>query len=541
MKRILNIIKNYFKGRRLLLITSTTLYVLSAALAMLPAKLLQLTIDEGFIKADVSALLFFIALLFIAYILKALFTYISNRGLIEIGNGLLKKVKGEIYSRLMSMDLSFYSNNDIGYINARVEEISSIDVLFSTQTLTLLSSLLEFILALVILYSLNWKVLAILSIPIPFLLIISYIASKKISKQVKESLDSSAEYQGKMQDTLRGMETVKSQGLEKKESEKINQYNQTALDKQKKQSHTLNGFSVGMGSVGSVITVIIYLVGGLFYIAGELTMGSFIAISTYAMKLYSPILSYAGMSVMIQPAYMALKRVAEFFFNDKDKKTSGEETTINKIGSIEFNNIHFSYQEDEKLLYGFNLKISEGDKIHIVGPNGSGKSTLIRLLLKLHEPTKGSILINDINLFKIDRSSLINQISYVSQRNYVFNESVEDNIKYGIDSPDHNLYESIVKGLHLTEIIERLADEGDEKIGENGARLSGGEIQKICLARALLLNKKVFILDEALTNLDKESFQYFMNIIAQSDGTWIVVDHQTELKKYGFLEVPIRN
>ena len=505
---------------------------------MLPAKILQLVIDEGFLKENVRALLIYIGLLFLTYISKSIFTYTSNRQLIEIGNDILKRIKSEIYARLMSMDLTFYSKNDIGYINARVEEINSIDIIFSSQTLVLCSSLIEFILALVILYSLNWKVLIVLSIPIPILILVSYYISKKINTQIKKTLESSAEYHGKIQDTIRGMETVKSQGLEEKESEKVDEMNKTALDNQKKQSHTINSFSVGMSSVGSIINVLIYLIGGLFFIYNDLTMGSFIAISTYAMKLYSPILNYASMSVLIQPAFLALKRVSEFFFNEKQR--CEEEVLIDKIESIEFDNLYFSYPDSEEIFNGLNLRIDKGDKIHLTGPNGSGKSTLIRLLLKLIEPTDGNISINGLDLSTINKSSLISNVSYVAQRNYVFNDSIENNIKYGIENPDATLYELIIRGLNLTDVIDRLNSEGNDKIGENGARLSGGEIQKICIARALLLNKEFIIFDEALTNLDNDSFLFIMDIIKDSSATWIVIDHKNKFDKYGFKQISLR-
>lgn len=538
MKYIKNIVKNHIKENRLSFFSSVILYLSSAALAMLPAKIIQLIIDEGFLKKNITLLLIYIALLMCSYLFKILFTYISNRNLIELSNGLLKKIKNEIYIRLMSMDFSFYSKNEIGYINSRVEEIGAIDSIFSTQTLTFLSSVLEFIMALIILYSLNWKMLLLLSIPIPFLLIISFFTSKKINKQVLDALDSAAKYNGKMQDTLRGIETVKSQGLEKTESKKIDEYNRKAIDNRKKQSHTMNKFSVGMGSIGYIITILLYLIGGLFFIYDDMSMGSFIAISTYATKLYSPIMSYSSLALIIQPAYSAMTRVSDFFFNES--KGENKKVFIDKIDTIELKNLSFSYDNTKEVLQRVNYKINRGEKIHLIGQNGCGKSTIIRILLKLVKPKNGMVYINSIDLNQIDKMSIIKNTSYVAQKNYVFNDSIENNIKYGVENPDENLYNSIIDGLNLKNVISRLGNI-NEKIGENGARLSGGEIQKICIARALMLNKEIFIFDEALVNLDKKSFDYIMGIIEKSSATWIVVDHQLNLKEFGFKEFKLNN
>ena len=537
MKYTYSLILEYFKTRKINTLLSVLLYIAASVLAMLPAKIIQLVIDEGFLKRSKKSLLIFTGLLLFVYVCKSVFSYISNKKLIELGNGLLVKFKSKIYDRLMSMDLSFYSNYDIGYINSRVEEIGTIDTLFSSQTLTLFSSILEFVFAVIILFSINPSMLFILSIPIPFLIIASVIVSKGIRKQIYATMDSSAEYSGKIQDTLHGMETVKTQGFEELESEKLDRYNKQAMDNQKEQSISINKFSIGMGSMGSIITVIVYLIGGWFFIDGDLTMGSFVAISTYAGKLYSPILGYASMSILIQPALLALKRVSEFFFKNNSEKNATMH--INSIDSIQYNNVTFMYEENAKLINNLNINIKKGEKIQITGKNGSGKSTCIRMIFKLIQPQNGSILINGIDINEINTNSIIQQISYVSQKNYVFNESIHNNILYGIYNPDMEKYNQIVEKIGLLPVIKRLEEEQDGKIGENGARLSGGEIQKICIARALLLDRSIFIFDEAMTNLDKETKDYVMECINKSKATWIVIDHEQKFVNYGFREIRI--
>lgn len=539
MKQFWTIVKDYMRRQKRLFVVSLVLYLITALLAMLPAKILQLTIDVGFMRSDVQALVLCIVALLLTHAIKSLLTYLSNKGMISFGNGLLKRVKSVIYDCLMEKDLSFYSENEIGYINARVEEIDSIDTLFSSTSLSVLSAVLEFVFASIILFSINWKVLLVLCIPIPALILISVSAAKKMAKQIKESLDSNAEYAGKIQDSLRGMETVKSQGLEEYENIKINQYNSSALEKQKKQSNTLNAFTVGMGSASSIITAIVYLIGGLFFISGDLTMGSFVAISTYAGKLYSPIFSYIGTSIVVQPAIIALNRVAKFFFESsvtKEDKTQ----SIDSIQSIDFCDVSFSYNEDDDVIKNFSMTIKSGDKVQITGKNGSGKSTLIRLLMQLISPTKGVIYINGINAVNVSKSSVISQISYVSQRNYVFNESIRANITYGIDHPDQSKVDELISQLHLDIIEERLSSEGNDlKIGENGCRLSGGEIQKVCIARAFLLDRSIFIFDEAMSNLDVDTISYLKKRIQESNATWILIDHQNKLS--GFKTIVLKS
>lgn len=532
MRYTYTLVSDYLKNHKAKSIIAIMLYFAAAILAMLPAKIIQLIIDEGFLKGSKKALLLFAGLLLVVYISKSVFSYISNNKLIELGNGLLVRFKSKIYDRLMSMDLSFYSKHDIGYINSRVEEIGSIDSLFSSQTLTLVSSMLEFVFAIIILFSINPAMLLILSIPIPFLILVSVLVSISLKKQFSSTLDSAAVYSGKIQDTLHGMETVKTQGVGVQESEKLNNYNKAAMENQKKQSISINKFSIGMGSVGSIITVIVYVIGGLFFIDGELTMGSFVAISTYAGKLYSPILSYASISVLIQPAILALKRVSEFFFSRN--MDINEYESIDHIKTIRYENVWFGYEDKGDIIQNLSIDVREGEKIQMVGSNGSGKSTCIRMLFKLIKPQKGGIYINGKRINELDTNSIIQQISYVSQKNYVFNESIQENILYGIANPDMEKYTQIIEHMGLAPVIKRLEEEEDNKVGENGARLSGGEIQKICIARAMLQERGVFVFDEAMANLDQRTREYVTGYMASSEATWIVVDHEENFEKYGF-------
>ena len=207
--------------------------------------------------------------------------------------------------------------------------------------------------------------------------------------------------------------------------------------------------------------------------------------------------------------------------------------SIDSIQSIDFCDVSFSYNEDDDVIKNFSMTIKSGDKVQIPGKNGSVKSSLIQLLMQLISPTKGVIYINGINAVNVSKSSVISQISYVSQRNYVFNESIRANITYGIDHPDQSKVDELISQLHLDIIEERLSSEGNDlKIGENGCRLSGGEIQKVCIALAFLLDRSIFIFDEAMSNLDVDTISYLKKRIQESNATWVLIDHPNKLSGF---------
>lgn len=326
-------------------------------------------------------------------------------------------------------------------------------------------------------------------------------------------------------------------GSKKKESEKIDQYNSEALENRRKQSLFVNSFGSSISLAGNIVTVFVYLIGGIFFIRKDLSMGAFIAVSTYVGKLYSPILGFAGISIQLQPAFVSLNRVSELFF--KDKFTPNQDKIISEINKIELKDVSFQYKSGSNVLNKINFTISKGERVQIIGKNGSGKSTLMRLLVKLIEPSDGDIFINDINLHEIDKSQLLRQIVYIPQKYYLFNESIEYNINYGPSGVDENEYQTVLTSLGLDNIADNLEKSGDERIGENGSRLSGGEKQKIGIARAFLQTPSLVILDESLSGIDQRTRKFIMNQIRTSRSAWIIIDHQHDLSKEGFKTVDL--
>ena len=539
MKYLKHLILTFIKRRIWTVALTAVLYIFAAFLAMLPARLIQQLIDEALLQYDIRKLWLFAGLLLACYLLKIYCSYISSKKMILLGNSLLKEIKTELFNKLLLMDLSFFTEYDSGYINTRVEETENLDALFSTPMLSLCTSILELIFAIIMLWSIDWKILLVFSIPIPFLCWFAILSARKMNAQIQQTLETAASYSGKIQDTLRGMEQVKSQGIEKNETEKIDQYNTRALDNQRKQSLFVNGFGSSINLAGNIVTVLVYLIGGIFFIRKDLSMGAFIAVSTYVGKLYSPILGFAGISIQIQPALVSLKRVSELFF--KEQYTPGSDKTVSEITKIEFRNVSFQYKSGSNVLNNVNFTMHKGEKVQIVGENGSGKSTLMRLLVRLIEPSNGEIFVNNTSIHEIEKSELLRQIVYIPQKYYLFNESVEYNITYGSTEMDTNEYQTVLNELGLNSIADNLKKSGDERIGENGSRLSGGEKQKIAIARVFLLNPSLVVLDESLSGIDQRTRKFILQKIRQSKSAWIIIDHQHDLSEEGFMPVNLAN
>lgn len=536
--KIRTFIVSFLKRNKGLCFVAIITFIISSILNILPAKIYQLMIDEGFTKKSLNVVLISTFALLVTYLFKVSMNYISNHKLLIMGNKITSELKDIIFERLFSLELDFLSNYDTGYISSRLEEVSKIDSIFSNISINFVSSVAECIFSIVFIMTLSKKFAIILMLPIPVMIFAMYKMAKNLNNLFIKNVESGANYLGKMNETINGIESIKSLGNEKETKKKMIHYKDENLKNAKIQAIGLNKFSSLLGVVGNIISVFIYLVGGVLIIYDDLSIGSFIAISMYANKIYSPIISFSGVYMIWCPAVIGLKRVSDFFFNEQNVLEEEKIEKVDSVEKIEFSNVSISFG-DNNVFNDVNISIVKGDKIQINGDNGSGKSTLIKLLLKNIKPTHGCIKINGFNYDYISKSSVLNKIAYVPQKQFVFNETAMNNITLGLESYDRVLLDKLIKEFGLEKIIDYSNSKRVGEIGEQGKKISGGEIQKISICRAILRNKEILIFDEATNNLDDKSIAYIKNYIRHFDKTWIIIDHQNDFSDLGFKQVYI--
>ncbi len=280
-----------------------------------------------------------------------------------------------------------------------------------------------------------------------------------------------------------------------------------------------------LGMLGSFI-VLGY--GGGEIIRGSFTIGGYIAFAAYLGKLSGPTQLLASLGMTIQPAVSALNRVKELFdiaSYEEDKKRTIKPTKVN--GEIEFKNVNFSYDGKKDVLKNISFKINLGEKVALIGPNGSGKSTIVKLILGIYKTDRGSILIDGQNINSIKLSILRENISIVSQNIFLFNDSIRNNILYSKPSACNKEIIEAAKKAKAFEFIINLEKGFETIIGEAGKKLSGGEKQKISIARSFIKNSKIIIFDEITSHLDKESAIQIMKMIFKSfsEKTCIIISH----------------
>jgi subfamily B ATP-binding cassette protein MsbA len=280
---------------------------------------------------------------------------------------------------------------------------------------------------------------------------------------------------------------------------------------------------------------------GFDIIKGSFTIGSYLAFSAYVGKLFGPTQIFASIGLSFQPAKVALNRILEIMdLSGEDENGNGIE--INSIKKeIGFENVFFSYNT-KPVLADVSFKIKRGEKIVLAGANGSGKSTIIKLILRLYKAQNGAIFIDDFNINDVSVSSLRERISIVSQNTFLFSDTIKNNILYSRPEAKETEIEEAAKLSGASEFIETLEKGFETEIGERGTRLSGGERQKISIARAILKDSDVIIFDEATTHLDNESEKRINTLIRDKfqSKTCIIISHKIldipEINKIYFIK-----
>ena len=389
-------------------------------------------------------------------------------------------------------------------------------------------SVLEFLFSLVILFALNWRLTLIALGILPLL----YVATKHymgmIRRLSREAMEKGAVVSSRVQETLSGVDVVKVFNSEDRETSRLHSLlddlKQTNIQRTVKT--TLSSELLGL--IGAFGGYVILWYSGLDIIRGSFTLGSYIAFSGYLARLYGPTQMLASAGLIFQPAFSALDRYRELMGAAREEEKETGRRVEKLQGEIEFKEVYFNYDGQKPVFEGLNLRISAGEKVLITGQNGSGKSTLMKLILGLYHPRRGQIMIDGYNIKELSLASLRERISVVSQSVFLFNDTIWNNILYSRPDATESEVRRAVELSGAAEFIEKLEEGYNTIVGETGKKLSGGEKQKIAIARAILREADVLIFDEPTAHLDKESAAMIERLVRDNfrDKTCLIISHK---------------
>ncbi|WP_081428044.1 ABC transporter ATP-binding protein [Dictyoglomus thermophilum] len=539
----LKILLPYFKIHLGSFVIASIFLIISSFITIPVPYLTKIVIDKVLLGSKNAKLLVnLVIIMAILHIARSIFSGMTQYLFTKLNQEIIATLKSELFKKILKLPFSFYDQAQTGYLLSRIGEIEGLGFFFSSTLVSQLIRLGEFIFALFMLFYLNWKLTLVALSILPFY----YLALKPLSQRItyitKDVLESSAKLMGKVQERISGAEVIKLFATEEREAMEIEKGFKEISRKNVLQSIIFTLFSEFNITLIALGGLLILWRGGLDIINGSFTLGSYIAFTAYAQRLYGPIQSLATFNFTIYPALVSLKRVTEIM--EMAKEEEGE-ITINKLKEgISFVNVYFSYDGKNKVLENINLDIKVGEKVAIVGPNGSGKTTLIRLLLRMYKPSEGKIFIDSIDLGKIKLSSLREKIGIVSQNIFLFNDTVRNNISYANPNISDNEINNLLKEMDLYQfLMEGFPNGLDTIIGERGVKTSGGQNKIIAFLRAILKNPEILILDEATSEIDTRVEEKIFKFIKEKmkDTTCVIITpkdlpKETFINKIVYLE-----
>lgn len=529
-KEILAKLLDTLKPHRNLLILAMVGMVFVGGFNALQAYMVKPLLDEIFFNRDALLLNILPLALLALFLVKGVFYFMYSYLLEKVGQSVIRDLRIRVYSHLNDMSISFFHTHTTGELISRI--ITDVGMLQSSVSYTLVRSLRDFFSVaglLAVIFYMNWQLALFSLLLLPAAAIPIVVFGKKFRKISTNYQNKIGEATSHLHETIAGVRVVKAfcmEDFEKKRFAKKMQDIMDTLMKESKYSCLSHPVVEFLGGIG--MAMIIWF-GGSQVIQGQSTPGVFMAFLTALIMLYEPIKGMTKINADIQRGLAAGSRI--FSFLAIRPEIMENENAINMPPfrhSLRFQDVCFSYEPKQMVLHNLNLHVQRGEVLAVVGPSGSGKSTLTNLILRFYDVDSGAIFIDDVDIRQISLASLRRQMALVSQQTILFNDTVRNNIAYGLDNCPEERVIAAAKAAFALDFILQLPQGFDTVIGEAGTRLSGGQQQRLSIARALLKNAPILILDEATSSLDTESEREVQKALENlmQNRTTLVIAHR---------------
>ena len=470
------------------------------------AFLVKPVLDDIFFNKDTQMLIIIPIVVILIYFLRGLGSYGQEYLMNYVGEGIIRNLRNDLYDRIQDLSLAFFHKEKTGVLMSRItNDVNIIKAMVSTAVTGSLKDSFTIVgLTLVIFYR-DWKMalFAFLVLPLAFFPLVEF--GRRVRRVSTGCQESMADLSSFLHETFAGNKIVKAFGMESYEKKRFFEKTLHLFKIEMKAvvarslSSPIMEFLAGLG-----IAFIIWY-GGSKVISGTSTAGTFFSFMAAVLMLYDPVKKLSGLNNAVQQGLAAADRVFDILEMETDIKEKKNPVEIKRgPHRVFFENVFFKY-EDVMVLEDINLDVKAGEVLALVGMSGGGKTSLVNLIPRFYDVTHGGIRIDGVNICNASISSLRDQMAIVTQEPILFNESVRNNIAYGKMSATDEEIIKAAKAAYAYDFIQRFPDKFDTNIGELGGRLSGGEKQRICIARALLKDAPILILDEATSSLDAEA------------------------------------
>ena len=511
------------------------LIFLSSSMALLPSVLTGRIIDEGLIGRDLKALITLIVLSLAVTLGSNLIGVAESYLNTWIAQHISFDMRNQMYRHLQKMSQCFFTTANQGDIITRMtSDISGVERTITNTFTSILSNAITLIVAMVVMYRQNWILATLGVVLIPLFTIPTRAAGKTRWTLTREAQECSDEINGILNETLSvsGQLLVKLFGKEKEEYEKYEDVNERMIKLNIRESMAGRWFMVVIRTVSSVGPMLLYLVGGILMIRydSDLTVGDITVMVALLGRMYGPVNSLLNIQVEWIRSMALFTRIFEYFDMPVEIENAPDAVTPKEAarGSVTFEHVGFYYEKERQILKDVDFTLEPGKSIAIVGPSGSGKSTLINLIPRLYDVTSGRVLFDGRDVRKLDLNYLRSNVGIVSQETYLFNGTIRENLLYAKPVATEADLIAACRKANIYDFIENQELGFDTVVGNRGLKLSGGEKQRISIARVLLKDPALLIFDEATSALDSISEKKIQDAIDPiiAERTSILIAHR---------------
>ncbi|MGI2293672.1 ABC transporter ATP-binding protein [Paenibacillus sp. GXUN7292] len=540
-KQSLRRLAGYLKPQRFNIALIVLASILGTVFSVISPKLLgdaTSSLFESFTKGiavDFNFLAKILLWLSALYLFSALFTFLQQYLMATIAQKTAAKIRREVFDKLMRLPLRYFDKHPHGDVLSRaVNDVDSINSSLQQAITQLVSSVITILgIIIMMLYISPWlSLVVLLTLPLSAFAI-SFIAKRSQKFFVGQQAELGA-VNGHIEEMYSGHQVVKAYGYEKQAVGTFNEMNEKLYEAGRKAQFMSGIMMPIMMFIGNISYVLVSLIGGLLVINGNIRIGDVQAFIQYTQQLNQPMAQAAGLSGMIQTALAAAERIFELLDEEEEPQQQPHYDGINQLaGRIAFDHIGFGYEKDKQIIKDLNIEVEQGQTIAIVGPTGAGKTTMINLLMRFYEPDAGKIMLDGVDFSRMSREQVRSRFAMVIQDTWLFQGTIYDNIAYGKENAAEEEIIQAARSAYADDFIRKLPEGYNTQLSEDASNISQGQKQLITIARALLADPLVLILDEATSNVDTRTemnIQRAMKVLMKGRTSFVIAHRLSTIR-----------
>nr|WP_299072594.1 ABC transporter ATP-binding protein [uncultured Allomuricauda sp.] len=528
---ILKAFKTIIWPRRNLVLLGLLLIVISKAASFVAPISLRYFLDDIVPNKNYDFLKIIVAAVIFSFLVQAIMSFLLTKVLSIQAQFMISELRAQVQKQVLSLPIRFFDNTKSGALVSRImSDVEGVRNLIGTGLVQLVGGTITAVVSLILLLRISPSMTLLTFIPLIVFAIIALKAFKVIRPVFRERGKINAEVKGRLTETLSGIRVIKGFNAEAQEG-KVFETGVDRLFKNVKKSLTATAIMTSSSTflLGLATTGIMMGYGGYKMINGELTTGEYFEFTFLLALMVAPIVQMSNIGSQLTEALAGLDRTEELMNETSEANEKDRTIQLDSIhGDITFDNVSFSYDEDEEVLHNISFKVKSGQVIALVGSSGSGKSTIAGLAASFLNPNSGTITVDGQDLSQINLNSFRQHLGVVLQDDFLFEGTIRENILFPRPNASEERLLEAVKAAYVNEFTDRFDDGLDTLIGERGVKLSGGQRQRIAIARAILADPKVLVLDEATSSLDTESEALIQKSLAEltKGRTTFVIAHR---------------